>query len=67
MTGCGLRSVTGAGPRVRVEHAMVLFADMRDYGLWTQCLSGPELSDVVIVPITIEPLEPAAGAEGVRP
>ena len=27
----------------------------------------PELSDVVIVPITIEPLEPAAGAEGVRP
>jgi hypothetical protein len=27
----------------------------------------PEVSDVVIVPITIEPLEPAAGAEGVRP
>ena len=27
--------------------ATVLFADMRDYGLWTQCLSGPELSDVV--------------------
>ncbi len=27
----------------------------------------PELSDVVIVPITIEPLAPAAGAEGVRP
>jgi hypothetical protein len=27
----------------------------------------PEVSDVVIAPITIEPLAPAAGAEGVRP
>jgi hypothetical protein len=27
----------------------------------------PEISDVVIVPINIEPLAPAAGAEGVRP
>lgn len=27
--------------------ATVLFADMRDYGLWTQRLSGAELSDIV--------------------
>ena len=27
----------------------------------------PEISDVVIAPITIEPLAPDAGAEGVRP
>jgi hypothetical protein len=27
----------------------------------------PELSDVVIAPIIIEPLAPAAGAEGVHP
>jgi DNA-binding response OmpR family regulator len=31
----------------RFASATVLFADMRDYGLWTQRLSGAELSDIV--------------------
>lgn len=31
----------------KFSSATVLFADMRDYGLWTQHLSGPELSQIV--------------------
>lgn len=31
----------------RFASATVLFADMRNYGLWTQRLSGAELSDIV--------------------
>jgi CheY-like chemotaxis protein/class 3 adenylate cyclase len=31
----------------RFASATVLFADMRDYGMWTQRLSGAELSDIV--------------------
>ena len=31
----------------RFASATVLYADMRDYGLWTQALSGQELSEII--------------------
>jgi len=38
---------SSAQAREKFASATVLFADMRDYGLWTQQLSGAELSDIV--------------------
>ena len=38
---------SAAQAREKFSSATVLFADMRDYGLWTQHLSGAELSDIV--------------------